>query len=449
MEQHASSRENLPRVLGVTSVIGIVVGTMIGSGIFIVPAAIAARLNSPILMLAVWVVGGLLTFFGALSLSELGAMFPQAGGIYVYLRETYGSLVGFLFGWALFIVIDSGTIATLAVAFSTKYLPYFVKLTPLGSKLTAIGLIAFLGGINIIGVKWGALFQNVLTFIKFAALAGLGIIVFLFAKGDTAHFLSPPPGRFSADLVGKFGLGLVAALWAYKGWESSSFASGELKKPERDLPLGIFLGTTCVIGLYLVANLAYLYAFPVGTIAGSARIAADVMNFAVGPIGASFIAFIILLSIMGAANGHPLTSSRVYFAMARDGLFFRKLGEIHPKFKTPHFSIIAICAWSAVLSLTGTFEQLYTYVIFGLWLFMVLTIAAVIVLRIKRPDLRRPYKTWGYPVTPIIFILTASFISVNTLLHQFKESMAGLLLILLGVPAYLYWRRKNRANVPS
>jgi APA family basic amino acid/polyamine antiporter len=422
---------------------------MIGSGIFIVPAVIAARLGSPVLMLAVWVAGGLLTFFGALSMSELGAAFPQAGGMYIYLKETYGPLVGFLFGWALFLVIESGTFATLAVGFSTKYLPYFVKMTPLGSKAVAIALITLLCAVNYFGVRRGALLQNALTSIKFAALAGLCFAVFVFAKGSAAHFVTPAPGRISAGLVGQFGLALVAALWAYKGWECSSFSSGELRNPTRDLPLGIFIGTSLVITLYLLANLAYLYVFPASAIAKSGRIAADAMNFAIGPVGASIIAFIILFSIAGAANGHCLTSPRVYFAMARDGLFFRKFGEVHPKYLTPHVSIVALGVWSAVLSLTGSFEQLYTYVIFGLWLFMGLTIAAVIILRKKRPDLARPYRTWGYPVTPILFILSALFISINMLINQTKESLVGLGIILLGVPAYIFWKKRGESRVTS
>lgn len=446
MAENISTKAELPRVLGVPTVVGIVMGTMIGSGIFIVPATIAAGLGSPVLMLAVWVVGGLLTFFGALSLSELGAAFPRAGGMYVYLRETYGSLAGFLFGWALFLVVDSGTIATLAVGFSTKYLPHFVRMTPLGSKAVAIGLIALLCTVNYIGARRGALLQNTLTSIKFVALAGLCVTVFLFAKGNTANFLTPAPARFSWDLVGKFGVALVAALWAYKGWECSSFSSGELRNPTRDLPLGIFIGTSLVITLYLLANLAYLYAFPASAIATSGRIAADAMNVAIGPVGASIIAFIILFSIAGAANGHCLTSPRVYFAMARDGLFFRKLGDVHPRFRTPHVSIVALGVWSSVLSLTGSFEQLYTYVIFVLWIFMGMTIAAVIILRRKRPDLVRPYRAWGYPVTPILFVLASLFISTNTLINQPKESLAGLGIILLGIPAYLFWKKRGETR---
>lgn len=434
----------LPRVLGFWDIIGIIVGGVIGSGIFIVPASVAAGVESPLLILAVWIVGGVLCFFGALSFSELGAAYPQAGGMYIFLREAYGPLIGFLFGWTLFLVIDSGAIATLAVAFSTKYLPYFVQLPPLVTKAVAIALITFLVAVNYIGVRWGANLQNLLTLIKFGGLVAVCGIVFIFAKGSTAHFYSPSAGSFSMNLLGKFGVALVATLWAYKGWESSTFSLGEIKKPEKNLPAGLFVGTLIIIAIYLIANLAYLYAFPSSEIAKSDRIAADVMNFAIGPVGASIIALVILFSITGAANQNILCSPRVYFAMARDGLFFKKIDKIHPRFLTPHFSIVAIGMWSAVLSLSGTFEQLFTYVIFGQWIFFGLTVLAVIILRKKKPDLARPYKTWGFPVTPIIFVLSAVFISINSLVNQFWNAFYGLVIILLGIPAYLYWNRKRK-----
>ena len=435
--------DTLPRALRLPDLITIVAGMMIGSGIFIVPAQVAAGVQAPLLIILVWVFGGLLTFFGAVSLSELGAAFPHAGGMYVYLREAYGPLIGFLFGWALFLIVDSGTIATLSVAFSSKYLPYFVKLSPWGTKAAAVLMIVCLTAVNTIGVRWGAGLQNILTVIKVGAIVAVCGIVFIFAKGTTANFVSPAPTSFSWDFLGKFGIALVAVLWAYKGWESSTFSAGELQKPERNLPLGIFIGTGVVILLYIATNLAYLYAFPSGTIAKSSRIAADAMNLAIGPVGASIIAFIILFSIMGSANGHLLTGPRVYFALAKDGLFFKKISAVHPRFLTPYVSTIALGIWSALLSLTGTFEQLATFAVFGMYIFMGLTCGAVIILRKKRPDLPRPYKTWGYPLTPVFFILSALFITINTLIRQFKYSFAGLLIIALGVPAYLYWRRKK------
>jgi APA family basic amino acid/polyamine antiporter len=430
----------LPRVLGFIDIIGIIVGGVIGSGIFIVPANIAKDVVSPIWLMAVWIFGGLLAFFGALTLSELSAMYPHAGGMYVYLREAYGSLIAFLFGWTLFLVIDSGTVATLAVAFSSKYLPHFFPLTTFLSKVIAVLVIAFLVVVNYIGVRWGALLQNLLTFIKFGALMAVCGVIFFFGKGNTKNFFEPSP-TFSPDFIGKFGIALVAALWAYKGWETATFSAGEVKKPEKNLPLGLFVGTLIVILIYLIANLAYLYVIPAPEMAGSDRIASDAMGKVVGPVGASIIAFIILFSITGAANGTVLTGPRVYFAMARDGLFFKRVADVHKKFLTPHVSIVIIGIWSAILSLTGTFEQLFTYVIFGEWLFFSLVGLSVIVLRFKKPDITRPYKTWGYPVTPIFFILSAIFISVNTLIREFWNSIAGLLIISLGIPFYIYWKK--------
>jgi APA family basic amino acid/polyamine antiporter len=439
---HADRRE-LPRVLGFTSVVGILVGTVIGSGIFVAPNRIASLVESPQLIMAVWLVGGILSFFGALAFAELGAAYPQAGGMYVYLREGYGRLIAFLFGWTLFLVIDSGAIATLSVAFSTRYLPYFIPLSPVAAKLVALALITVLVIVNILGVRYGAALQNLLMFIKFGAIVAVSLVVFSVVNGKTANFIQPPPGPVTGTLVGNFGAALVLALWAYKGWEAVSFSTGEIKNPERNVPLGLVVGTAVAVLLYISTNLAYLYVFPAGEIAKSSRIAADVMNVALGPIGASIIAAVILFSITGAANGNVLTAPRVFFAMARDGIFFKRFADLHPKLLTPHIAILATGAWAAILSVTGTFEQLATYVIFGQWIFFGLTVAAVMVLRRKRPDLPRPYRTWGYPVTPIVFIFAALYISVSTLVTQPVNAVAGLGIIIAGVPAFYYWQRKS------
>jgi APA family basic amino acid/polyamine antiporter len=436
------------RCLGAGSITAIVVGTMIGSGIFIVPATVAAGVKAPLVMLAVWVVGGIACMFGALSLAELAAAFSsETGGIYVYLREVYGPLVGFLFGWALLLVIDSGTIATLSLAFSTKYLPYFIPLSPVGQKVAAVLFILLLVAINYVGVRQGAFLQNVLTVLKFAALSGIIAVVFLFARGDWGNLVTPKPSGLGGDLVGQFGLALVAALWAYKGFEISTFNAGETKNPSRTIPLGLIAGCGLVTILYILANVAYLYAVPAPEMAGSDRIAAAAMNAAVGPVGASIVAFIILFSILGAANGHVLTGPRVYYAIAKDGLFFRKMAEVHPKFRTPHVALLIVGAWSIVLSLGpgGKFEELLKFAVFGAWIFLGLAVLGVFILRKRRPDLPRPYKTWGYPVTPAIFVLAALFVLVNTIVKSFWNSFASLALIALGVPAYLYWNRK-RAN---
>jgi APA family basic amino acid/polyamine antiporter len=435
----------LPRVLSLWDVVMIVVGGVIGSGIFLSPSEIATAVPTPLLMLAVWVVGGLFSFFGAVAFAELGAAMPEAGGIYVYLREAYGPLLSFLFGWTLFLVIDSGSIATLAVAFSHNMLPRFANMTLLTKQLVAAAFVVFLGAVNYIGVRWGSRLQNLLTYIKTGAIGIVVIAVFFFAKGQgrPANFVEPSPGPFNFGLLGAFGVGLIASLWAYKGWEAATYNAGEVKNPRKNLPLGILIGTGAVIVIYLIANLAYLYILPVGKIASSeGRVALDVMQIVTGPFGASLIAFLILFSILGAANQNMLTSPRVYFAMARDGMFFKKIAECHPKFLTPHVSIVAITVWSVFLTLTGTFKQLFTYVIFGEWVFFGLTVAAVIVLRKKRPDLERPYKTWGYPVTPVIFVLAALYVAVASLLSAFWNALAGLGIICLGIPAYLYWKAK-------
>ncbi len=438
----------LPRVLGLTDVFSLLVGTVIGSGIFIVPAAIAGAVQSPVLMLTVWIVGGVLTFFGALAFAELAAMYPEAGGMYVYLREAYGGRTAFLPGWALFFVIESGSVATLAVAFSSKYLPFFVTVSPLTAKIVSVALIAVLVAINCRGVRWGALVQRILTVFKIGSLVVLSLLVFTLVDGDTANFVTPPVPAPSASLLASFGVALVASLWAYKGWEVVTFTAGEVRDPRRNLPWGLFFGTLLVLGLYVLANLAYLYVAPASAIAGSTRIAADAMNAAIGPIGASIISIVILFSIAGATNGIILTCPRVFYAMARDGVFFPRMASVHPRYATPAFAIVATGVWSALLTLTGTFEQLLAYVIFGQWLFFGLTVAAVFVLRRRYPDLPRPYRTWGYPITPLLFIGAALFISINSLITRPWNSLTGLGLILLGVPAYGYWSRRSRPATP-
>lgn len=442
-EGQKSSAPELPRVLGLFSIVGIVVGTMIGSGIFINPAKVAKDVGTPELILAVWVVGGILSFFGALSVAELGSAFSQAGGIYIYLREAYGTFVAFLFGWTLFVVIEAGTLATLAVGFSTKYLPYFVRLSPLQAKVVAVALLLILAMVNYTGVKKGAGVMNFLTSIKFIALIGVCTVVFIFAKGSTGNFLSPASGAHPAGgVLGSFGVALVAALWAYKGWEICTFSAGEIRDPQKKLPLGLLIGSATVIFLYVLANLAYLYVFPAAEMAQSDRIAADAMQAAVGPVGASIIALIILTSITGTCNGHLLSAPRAFYAMAKDGLFFKSVAKIHPRYLTPHGAIIVLAVWACVLSTSGTFEQLFTYVIFGYWIFMALTVAGVIVLRKKRPDLPRAYKTWGYPVTPILFILSAVFLTLNSLIQTFWNSFAGLGVIAIGVPVFYFWKAR-------
>lgn len=306
------ARASLPRVLGIWDVIAIVVGGVIGSGIFLVPKSIALAVQSPILVLGVWVVGGMLSFFGALTFAELGAAMPEAGGMYVFLREAYGPLLSFLFGWTLFLVIDSGAIATLTVAFASRYLPYFFKMTPLAVKVVSVLFIVFLGAVNYVGVRAGANLQNVLTIIKTAALVGISGAIFIFGKGNASNFVNPAPGSFNMSLLGSFGIALVASLWAFKGWEGSTYSAGEIKRPERNLPLGILGGSLIVLVLYIITNLAYLYMLPVDAIAKSDRIASDAISLAVGPAGGgAHRLHHPLLHHGGREPEHPLLAPRL------------------------------------------------------------------------------------------------------------------------------------------
>jgi APA family basic amino acid/polyamine antiporter len=367
--------------------------------------------------------------------------------MYVYLREAYGTQLAFLFGWTLFLVIDSGAIATLSMAFASKYLPQFTgPLSLLATKSIAAVLIAALVAVNYLGTRWGARLQNVLMFIKFAAILAVSVGILAIAKGNPAGFTTPASPAISAALIGGFGLALQRALWAYKGWEAVSFSAGEIQRPERNLPLGLFAGTLLIIALYLAANLAYLYVLPFDRLIASTRVASDAMLAAGFELGATVLGVVILLSITGAANGNLLTAPRVFFAMARDGVFFERFGRIHPRFLTPHVSILATGVWAIVLSVSGTFEQLADYVVFGQWIFFGLTVAAVMVLRRTRPDLPRPYRTWGYPVTPVLFVLAALFIAGNALVNQFWNAVAGLGIILLGIPAYRFWAGGTRRS---
>jgi basic amino acid/polyamine antiporter, APA family len=434
---------DLPRVLGFSDVFNFLVGTVIGSGVFIVSATMAGAVGAPGLMLGVWVLGGALSFFGALALAELAAAYPESGGMYVYLREAYGPLIAFLFGWTEFVVIEAGSIATLASAFATKYLPFFVDVGPVARKIVAVSLIAALTFVNVVGVRRSALVQRVLTALKIAAILTIVGSIFALAPGEASHYVQPPSPPWSLDLLSRVGVALVASLWAYKGWELVTMIGGEVRAPQRNLPLGLLAGTAVIVLLYLAANVAYLYVLPIAEIARSPRIAADAMQAGVGGDGARIVAGIVLVSIVGAMNGNIFTAPRLYFAMARDGLFFERMARVHPRWLTPHVAILGLSAWAAVLTISGTFEQLAAYVVFGAWIFLGLTVVAVLVLRRTDPDRPRPYRTWGHPVTTVLFALAAFLISANAFVASFWNALTGLGLILLGVPAYLYWRKNG------
>jgi APA family basic amino acid/polyamine antiporter len=430
----------LPRKLGLLDATAILVGTVVGSAIFLVPNVVAQSLPSPALILVVWSVTGLLTFFGALAYAELGAMLPATGGQYVYLREAYGPLVGFLSGWASFLVIQSGGIATLAAAFSI-YLSYFVKLNRIEAKLASVLLIAILTAVNYRGVRLGAGVQRVFTFLK---LAGLTVVVVsAFLSPQHAEAVATAPVVFSWN---SFGVAMIACLWAYEGWNCVSFVAGEVQRPERNILRALALGTVMLIAIYLTSNLAYLRVLSVPQIERADRVAATAAETTMGPIGGTLVSLTILLSIAGAANGATLTFARIYFAQARDGLFFRAAGSVHPRFETPHVAIVVQGVWVAVLALAGSYEILFSYVVFAAWIFYGMAVLAVLVLRRKSPDLPRPYRMWGYPITPLAFAAIAFWFVGNTIVSRPGPSLMGLAIVATGVPAYFFWRRAGSGS---
>ena len=401
------------------------------------PHNVALQVGSVRALFLVWVVGGILSLAGALSLAELGAAMPEAGGVYVYLRQAYGRPFAFLFGWALLLVINSGTIATLAAAFGI-YSSSFLPLTILQQKLAGATVIAIFTVVNVLGVRKGAAAQLVFTVAK---LAGLAIIMgFAFFSRHVTPVAAAGALPTPRTTVASWGVALIGVLWAYEGWHLLSFNAGEVKNPSRVLPRSYLLGTSLVIAVYLLANLAYLRVLPLPALAEYPRVAAKAMEVLAGPAGASFVSALIFCSIVGSLNGNVLGGPRVYFAMARDGVFFPSVGRVHPRFETPALAILIQGTWSIVLVASGTFEQLYTYVISTGWIFYGAAVLAVVILRRRMPALERPYRVWGYPVLPVVFSLAALAIVVNTLITKSRESLIGFGIVLAGIPIYLVWK---------
>jgi basic amino acid/polyamine antiporter, APA family len=431
----------LPREIGILGSTAIVVGTIIGSGIFLVPHNVAQQVGSVFSLYLVWIVGGALALAGALSLAELGAAMPEAGGIYVYLREAYGKLFAFLYGWGSLLVIDAGSAATLAAAFGI-YASAFFPLTSIEQKVLGAVVIGILTLVNILGVRKGTAVQTIFTIAK---LGGLAIIIGCAVFLPLTHALAVHPLPTPHTTLSTFGVALVGVLWAYQGWHQLSYTAGEVKNPSRVLPIGFFLGTSIIVVVYLAANAAYLHVLPLPVLAEHQRVAATAMQFLIGPRGARFVSALILCSIFGALNGTILTAPRVYYAMAKDGVFFRVVSRVHPKFQTPAVALIVLGAWSTLLAVSGSFEQLYTYVIFAMWIFSAAAIAGVIILRRRLPRLHRPYLVWGYPFLPIAFIIASLAIVANTLITKPLESVLGLGIILGGIPLYFVWRHFSEA----
>jgi len=439
MSGQEAGAPTLKRELSLLDSTMINIGSMVGSGIFLVPAAVALQLQSWWLIVLVWVLGGIVSLFGALSVAELGAMSPEAGGQYVYLRNTYGPLWGFLFGWTSFAVIMSASIAAVGVGFAT-YLGHFIPMSDMAIKAVAIGSILLLTTINCFGVKVGASVQNGLTLLKVSLLAFF--VLFAIPSGGVAHLQSlvdlPPSG-----IISRLGIALVAVLWCYDGWIEITYVASEVKDPQRTIPRSLVIGMVSVILLYIIVNCSFLWILSIDTVSRSSLVAADAASILMGPIGAIIAVCTVMLSTLSSNNGFVLTGARITYAMAARKEFFSSLGRVHPQFSTPVASLLAQGFWSSALVLSGTFDQLFTYVVFAQWIFYGLTAAAVIVSRRRSPEISRPYRTWGYPITPIAFILFALWFVINTLIENPRDALFGLGIVMLGLPAYFFWAARK------
>jgi APA family basic amino acid/polyamine antiporter len=436
-------QQQLARTLTKTDLVLLLVGTVIGSGIFLVPGGVLQQSGGHVgLALSVWLLGGILSLLGALTYGELGARDSASGGLYVYIRDAFGRLPAFLYGWTLFFVISSGSLATLAVAFS-RYLDQLIDLSPLVARLVAVAVIVLVTVINVVGTRGSANVQNWTTGVKVAAIVAMSIT--LIVLGDRLGSIGGQawPDIGAAALLSGVGTAMIGVLWAYEGWQYVTFAAGETVEPERTFPRAMLIGTSALIALYLLPNIAYIAALGPEGVARSERVASEAVTALLGPTAGNFIAAAILVSIFSAANGLTLTAPRVYFAMAKDRIFFSRLADVHPRFRTPAFAIVASSAWAILLAATGTFEQLLTYVVFAGWIFYALGAASIFVYRRERPAPNRPFSVPLYPYTPLLFILAATAIVLNTLVAQPGRAAVGLAVVLLGAPAYLVWKSKS------
>ena len=421
-------------------------GTMVASAIFIAPAIVALHVTGSVPVVGVWVVGGLVSLLGALCVAELGGALPEAGGQYAYLREAYGPVWGFLYGWAGFAVINTASVAAIAVGFAS-YVGFFVPLGTRGVQLVALASIAALTALNCSGVRLGATTQNVLTIAKTAALIALIVAAFAVPGGSAANLQPLWPATGGAPLAGPLGLALVAVLWAYDGWIETTYVGSEIRDPGRVLPRSIILSTVLVIVLYTLATLAYVWVLSPDAMAkvmtGSQLVASDAARVTLGRAGAAFVAIAIIISTLGANNGIILTAARIPYAMARGGHFFAWAGRVHPRWATPVTALVVQGIIAGALLFTGTYEQLATYVVFASFVFYGMSCAAVVRLRRTRPDLPRPYRAWGYPVTPLVFIGFAAWLVGNTIVEAPRDAAIGAGIIIAGLPGYWYWTKRG------
>ncbi len=437
----------LERRLGVWAAIGVVIGVTIGSGIFRNPSVIATRVPDPALMLLVWVIGGVITLCGALSIAELAGALPQTGGLYAYLREGWGRPVAFLFGWAQLVLIRAsalGAIATVFGAYCLRSFGYDPALYPQLSNYLAAGCIIFAAAVNVVGVRLGAAIVGLSTIAKYGALALLVMIAFAIGHGHGGTFAHFAPGSGGSVDWGLFGLALISVLWAYDGFADLSFASGEIKNPQRNLPRALIGGTLAIIAIYLLANAAYLYIIPIDQMGNSPLIAADTMLALVGQAGVTIVSVVVMISTFGSVNGSLVTNPRIFFAMADDKMLFAPIAWVHPRFKTPYMAILLAAALGVLFVLTRTFEQLTDTFVLAMWPFYGLGVASIYRLRRRRPDLARPYRVIGYPVVPAIFLAGVVYLLGNALVTNTFWTSVVFAIVLAGLPVYwLFFRHSG------
>lgn len=446
----------LARDLKLTASTTIIVGGVIGSGIFGSPSGIAQALGSPSLFLMVWVLGGLLSFSGALCLAELGAMMPRSGGMVVYLREAYPPIVAYLYGWTESIFVQPGSLAAIAMI-CISYLGYFFPAVSLENVVIDIGIqqistqhlavyviLILLGTINYVGVRFGGLISNVSTFAKVGALAAL-VILAATVGGSWDHFSMPSASAGEINLFGALGVAMIGTLFSYNGWYNTNNVAGEVKDPRRTLPLAIIMGLGLCIFVYLAVNWAYLYVMNIDEIAASERIAADVAERLIGPTGGALISLAVMISTFGTINAGMVYIPRITYGMAKEGLFFKQFTYVHPRYRTPSKTIVLLTVLSIFWTILGDFEAIIGAILYVLYIFYILSIIALFILRRKRPDAIRPFKVWGYPITPLFFLLVASGYVISVLLFNFGQSWPGLAVFVVGLPVYWIWfRGKSR-----
>ena len=436
----------LVRRLGLFSSIGIVIGITIGGGIFRTPAVIASRVPEPTMMLAVWVIGGLIVLCGALAFAELASSMPETGGMYVYLREGWGRPYAFMYGWAQAVLIRAAALGGISSVFGEYFMRVFgfdPVVHPNWADYLAVGAILFAAVVNVLGVQVGALFVGLSTVTKFGALAALVLLSLLLGGGSGASWSNLSATGAGVE-PGLFGLALISVLWAYDGFADLSFASGEVKNPQRNLPRAIILGTLAIIGIYLATNVAYLYINPIEQFQSSPLVAADTMSALFGQTGASFISVVVMISTFGSLIGSMLAAPRIFFAMADDGMLFKPIAAVHPRYKTPHIAIMFASALGIAMVMTQTFEQLTDTFVLAMWPFYGLSVAAIYRLRRSQPHLNRPYKVVGYPVVPAIFIAAAMYLVVNAIIADPLWTSVVFGVVLLGWPVYYALFRTTR-----